>query len=72
MSNVCSGAHLPSESSSSIWWQTLVFLPLSTLGRRVAGGPCREDDLDDVIVDYIWYSTCCEMICSYKLYYLFT
>ncbi len=28
-----------------------VFLPLSTLGRRAAGGPCREDGFDDDIVD---------------------
>ena len=27
-----------------------VFLPLSTLGRRAAGGPCREDGFDDDFV----------------------
>ena len=28
-----------------------VFLPLSTLGRRAAGGPCREDGFDDDLVE---------------------
>ncbi len=42
---LCSGAHLPLELSTDVGW---FFMPLSTLGRQAAGGPCIEAVFNDI------------------------